>query len=560
MSRHERRRTTRQDVGGTGLRDVQLQPSRRFYTANGNDGPMRTARALQRAFQTGTELYTDVLDRRNAAGAEQAQVDFATGNKDIDQKTKGYLDAWDMLEAERDVNDIKKELPEILRGANWEELSEQEVQGLIDSYMEENFRGYDPNSAYSQALAKGVLPINQELLQVHKDMQLQNIQLAQRQDILGNVQSRFEASAQLDENGEPIAGTEQFDYDYLAEQTRIFFDGSDKRTTYIETIFDFAIKNGRPDILENAPERFGNGDPTGIRADQDAYRAALNAATQQQARNIKAAQDAEAAKNSSEVQSLQILAVKAVQAGQDPSVYLDRIEQMAFDGRAEFSDVTSVTNFSRAERNDREDQSPVYPMVNDLWEGIFSGEAGSQAVMQAYDAGYLGYGKTATTLLTQMLGKVETLSEEQKSVLSQPEVTMYRSEIKSLYNPSTEGLVGGMDNNRFHVQNLAVADFNERIMEGQNPTEAYNAVRTKFNDVIDSFPDINTEPDIAIKSSKQLVGTYIINKTNVDAVLRGEANFDALTSGVPQAHVDDLLAEMLDNGDITEADIDALIP
>ena len=76
-------------------------------------------------------------------------------------------------------------------------------------------------------------------------------------------------------------------------ETYEFADPAD-REQFKELLFHFAIENGRPDIIENAPDRFSNQDPTGVTEDMDEYREALNAARRAQAVKIKGAQDAAA--------------------------------------------------------------------------------------------------------------------------------------------------------------------------------------------------------------------------------------------------------------------------
>lgn len=558
MARNERRRTTREETPvGQSTREVQLRESRRFYTANGYEGPQRIASALQRAFQTGVDTYGQHLDRQNEKGARQAASDFATGNKDIDQKTKGYLDAWDSLEAERDVNDMKRELPEILRGANWEELSEGEVQGIIDDYMRGKFEGIDPQSAYASIWTPGALAINKELLGVHGDMQLQNIQLSQRQDIIGNLQSRFEASAEVDENGEPIAGTETFDYEYLADQTRIFFDGQEKRVTFIESVFDFAIRNGRPDIIENAPDRFGKdgkGDPTGIRADQDEYRAALEAARRAQAVKIKAAQDAQAEKDASTVASLQFAIYQKRVTGEDFSNELRTLRGMAIDGRADFGDYTAAKNFGDSQFDEGEEHAPDYAYASAMWTDIYNGQAGIRDIFKARQEGALGYGKTADDLMQRMMATVERMTPN-RDAISRPEVTQYRSQLGQHYNPATKGPLQALDQTRFHVKNLALDDFNERVIKGEDPTEAYQAVRQKYDLVIE-----NADPSFATKtsSSPEFVKANIITPAAIKSVINGEQSWSDLSSGIPPHIAEEVLIIGVQEGTITKQDLEKI--
>lgn len=557
MARDTRRRTVRQDAQA-GQRPVELRSNRRFLTAQGNDSAIRTASALQRAFGAGTELASDIIDRRNRAGVQQAGADFATGNKDLDQKTKGYLDAWDQLEAERDINDMKKELPEFLRGANWEELGEAEVQGLINDYMQSKFEGIDPASAYASQWTPGALALNQELLGVHKDMQLQNIQIGQRQTIYGNMQARFEASRQIDEkSGEPIAGTESFDYDYLADQTRIFFDGSDKRTTYIEMLFDFAIQNGRPDIIENAPDRFASQDPTGVRDDLDEYRAALAAARRAEAVKIDADLKAAEAADKNLVTGLQFAIYTKRQAGEDFTNELRTLYGLAIDGRAEFGDYTAAKNFGDSQFDEREEHAPDYALASSLWNDIYSADAGIPEIYRAREAGVLGFGKTADDMMAKMMATVERLTPNASAVTS-PEVTQLRSQLGQHYNPAQNGALGSLDKGRFHTKNLALDDYNDRVINGQDPVEAYQEVRQKYDAVIEQLPPFNPQEAQKTLSSAQFVRQYIITPQSISDVIDGKQSWSKLTSGIPQHVWVPALIEGVETGTITKEQLDKL--
>jgi hypothetical protein len=290
MPRGEKRVTQREEVSLAEERPVRLQASKRFFTARGSDQAVRQARALSDAFGVGVQLVSEEIDRRNIKGEQRALGAAATGEeRDITDKNLGYNKAWDELDAERDINFMQKELPEILRGADWENLEEHEVRGIISDHMKSQLEGVDPAGFYGRAIIPAMLAMEAETLATHRDMVIERIQTEQRSSILANMQSRFEASKLQADTPEGV-----FDYDYLADQTGIFFDGSDKKVVYWESIIDFAIENGRPDIIENVPERFTrSGDPTGITDPlmQTAIRNGLAKATSVQQAMKKAAED-----------------------------------------------------------------------------------------------------------------------------------------------------------------------------------------------------------------------------------------------------------------------------
>jgi hypothetical protein len=299
---------------------------------------VRQARALAGAFETGTQFFSEEIDRRNIKGQERAVGGRAAGQeRDVEDKNQGYNRAWDEMDAEADVNFMKKELPEVLRGADWENLEEHEVRGLVSEYMKDQYDGIDPTSWYGQKLAPAMLAIEAETLTTHRDMVIARIQEEQRTTIFSNVSDRFETSKLNPETPEGV-----FDYDYLADQTGIFFDGPMKREVYWKSIYDFAIDNGRPDIIENVPERFAkSGDPTGINDPlmQDAHRAAINSATAQQAKMAKAEQDAQDAVYNTRRFETQFAIYEGRKAGQNVD---SLIRQLAVIPGTDFADMTSV--------------------------------------------------------------------------------------------------------------------------------------------------------------------------------------------------------------------------
>lgn len=75
------------------------------------------------------------LDPNQNATLQSSQRYFSTRGDDlqegrIDSKNAGYNRAWDMLDAEADLNASKLELPEILQNAGAEDMQESGVQAV----------------------------------------------------------------------------------------------------------------------------------------------------------------------------------------------------------------------------------------------------------------------------------------------------------------------------------------------------------------------------------------------------------------------------------------------
>jgi hypothetical protein len=282
MPRHTKRATQREEVSLAETRPVQLQAGRRFFSGRGSDQATRQARALSEAFGTGLEFASEEIDRRNVAGAERALGAKAAGQEREEfEKNQGYNKAWDELDAEADIVLMESELKEGLRNFDWENKTPEEVRGFISNYQQENFAGVDPTGWYGQKLAPAMLALEAKYIAEKADLDIENIQMAQRSNLGTVLEARLEA-------------TGEFDYEFWADQTNRFWDGSDKTVVAWEILFETAEKLGRPDIIENAPDVWPvSGEPTGkndTRMQADINNALAKATSVQQAK-IKAAED-----------------------------------------------------------------------------------------------------------------------------------------------------------------------------------------------------------------------------------------------------------------------------
>ncbi len=158
---------------------------------------------------------------------------------------------WDQIEAKNDLHLFSKELPEVLRGADWENLQEDEAQAVIDGYFSAQLKGINPESQYGQQVAEGIFAQNAKLLETHRDFQIARVQQEQRVMIYNEAVGSYELDGVLD-------------YDTVAKHTGVAFDGANKMATYWDIIYDVAIQAGDESIIDNVPERFPSGDPTGI--------------------------------------------------------------------------------------------------------------------------------------------------------------------------------------------------------------------------------------------------------------------------------------------------------
>lgn len=253
MARHSRERSVRSDTPlNEGKRDVVLKESRRFFTARGNDSGVREARALQAMIGIGAELVEGKLIRDNVKGAAQATAEAAAGGeRDPNNKNKGYNETFGEIEATNDLSSFSKELPALIDKEGWFDLDHEEFQSGLDSYFEGQLKGINPESAYGLKVAKGILQQNDDLVRAHSDYL--NARSTQERRIMV-----FEATrSDYDKDG-------TLDHDKLMKRLQEMVPGPGGRKTYIESVFDLAEEVGDVSIIESMPENFPGGDPTGV--------------------------------------------------------------------------------------------------------------------------------------------------------------------------------------------------------------------------------------------------------------------------------------------------------
>lgn len=342
MARDKRERSVRRDPSlREGTRPVQLEVSRRFQSPAGHDRANREARALSELFGAGTELYQDIQVKRNEEGGAQAAFESAAGKtRDAENTNKGYMEMWDQIEAKNDLHRFTKELPELLRGADWENLTEEEAQGVIDGYFEDQLKGINANSVYGKMVAEGIFKQNAELIETHKNFQLERIKQEQRTLILEEAGVSYENDGVLD-------------YETLMNRTGLAFDGDEKMENWINILEALAVQYEDETIIDNMPDRFPlSGDPSG--KSDPRFTARLNTARNKaraarEATERKEAAAAKAAREARREEAMVDLSELAIE-GQDPIATALEMAQL---GIIDAADITTIGTAYRTIRSDR---------------------------------------------------------------------------------------------------------------------------------------------------------------------------------------------------------------
>lgn len=542
----QRRKSVRADADlSEGRSDVRIQEQRRFFSARGNDRALREARAIANAFNVGTQFVGDQFDRANVAGQERAlEQAGAGGERDVNDKNAKYHRVWDRLDDEKSLNLAKKELPEILRGMDAENLPEEQVQAAITQYMEDQFAGIDLENEDHTFLAAGLLELETGLIADHRDGVIAKIKEGQITDTFEQAKIAY-------------AETGVVPYDDIALRTNTFLDGSEKMTAYWEMIYDLAIEAGDPDIVRNTPKRFPGGDPTGIddprRADE--HRAAINAATTKQASMAKARQDAEDARNDDLRFGTQMEIFRARQRGEDVSAL---IGQLASIPGTELSDISAAKNFGDIQLEERESRSADLSFTAPLWKQIHDGTGSIEQVWFAATEGFLGSGPQALDEMNAMMNAIESRrSSRERS--SSAEVTAWRGMLNKRYNAQLGGLLTAVNPVMHRINLDANAMYQELTSSGMSGFEAMDRVIAKFDPMVDNLPDIEQDELTGRRSQSNFTVETTVTLDNFNRVLSGERSYNDMFAGVSPVILQSRLMDEVDAKNLTEAQAIKLI-
>lgn len=552
MPRETQKRSVREEVPLNAQRPVQLQAARRFFSSQGSDRATREARALANAFDAGTNLFLSELERRNKLGVERAVTSRGAGeDRDAEDKNAGFNRAWDQLDAEADLNSAKSELPVILEEANAEDLTERQVQALITDYMKASFEGIEAQSAYGEIMAPGLLQLEQNLLTVHRDQQLERTQVEYRSKIMSNLTARFESSV-TDENE---LGT--FDYEYLATQTNIFFDGKSKKIAYWETVYDFAIRRGRPDLITGVPERFPNGDFTGINDPKqaDEHRAAINSATVVAANMAKARQEAQEDLFDDMRFDAMYSIYEARRDGQDVTPLLRELKRIP---GTEFSDITAAKNFGDTQLEEGDSRSADLTFTSPLWKQIHEGSAGIDAIFFARRQGFLGIGPQADKMMDDMMSTARSVRQNRERFGSQQAV-LWRQAVNKQYNANKGGLLTAINPVMERINLDANAFYEVLLINGTPPIDAFHKTADRFDPLVALLPDIEEAEIIGRRSQTDFTATAVVTSELMKRVATGEVPFSAAFSGVNPSIISDRVVEDWADGKLSDKEAETLI-
>jgi hypothetical protein len=550
-----RRRSTRQEVDLNAQRPVELRESRRFLTSSGSDKATREAQALSNAFGAGTQLASALTAEQNLEGEQDAIVANAKGLRDAQNQNFAYNKKWEEMNAERDYNLLEKTLREKLRGADWENLEESQVQQIITDEMAGMLAGAENLEHYSRAVAPKLTELENTLIGAHRENWIEEEKAKDRSLIFTNISTRFEAS-----KGPEGTGPGVFNYEYLGEATDTMFDAAEKRETYWATIFDFAIRNGRPDIILDTPERFGDEKSDLTRSEdplfQDKMRAAVTAATTKAALVQKEKDEATIAAAD---QSRFDLQMEIYRRGQNGQPVGNLIEQMTRIPNTTLAHVTAAKNFADSQFSENESRSPQFAQIGQLYANIHTGvgTAADQmaAVFDAVERGDLGRGKTGVENMNALIAKIEQY-QTQGETLRKQSVAWNRTSINTRYNDATGGLLKGINPLMQRVKIDANDMYNDLILRGTDPQTALNDVIKVFDQQVANNAQVEEAEIVSRRAQQDFTAERVTLESIENAIEQGDATE---LRGIPRYILEDKLITMQDSGTLTDDHINAFV-
>ena len=552
MARGQERKTERVRVNEVSAAPPRIEDHTRYISSRGSRNGIGLANSLREAFNVGQRFTEEKLAEGNREGVDRAVQQRASGaERDPSDENYGYNLAWDRLDAENDVNKAKAELTEYLRGVDSENLEEGELQGALNAFWEERFSGLDQmeDSEYARQVSRQIVGIETEVMADHRQAQIEQIREEQRTKIYENVQAR------LEETGE-------YDHQYAFEQTGIFFEGAEKKTTYREMVIAEAIRRGDVDIIDSMPETI-NGVPTGINdpALQDEWQAARNSALRTAANKQAQLDAAVKADNERNLYASQRLIAAKIARGEDVA---EDIAAMALnpesDVAAENAAFSLANNYTGLIENS--DFSPTY--VNTAWRAIHNQDLAPHQMLtqitQAYADGLLGGGKEAETRYNSMVNAIESYVDDGTggNPLTSQEANLYRTDLNKHFDKSLAGIIP--DGFIARANAGATARYNSLLLEGKSPVEASDIAKTEYDKIIRDNRDTIDVNTITSKTTLyDFNKNYVVTAVNIERVIKEPEKAREVFGGIPMQQFESMLLEKVDAGEITPDQVNRLI-
>lgn len=445
-----------------------------------------TAAALAGALGIAGRIAPVIDAERTDRTRAQAAADFQLGDidEDLRERSEVYRRSITRMESRAGWIEDETEFDEALRSLQLEDLEPEEQSAALDRALDDLYRSkYD--GLDDSDMADFLLPQmeryraekQQELLteqqRVFRERQMSAFQTVTRDAIA----AAREAAQQAAPDAEPfeITASDTFDYAGLHAELRAQFTGGEANAIFFEILKDEAIRSGDPDLLRNIPDRWDDGTPS-ITSIPSFNEQVLNAEARAENQRV-ALQNAHTTANENAVEAAidqgERDAAMAILSGQEPGQYLAELAALGASG----STILGLQKSWQTIRDDQEERAANPQQLTLLQARAYVGQLDTQGVLDAFSEGELGRGQAASTEASKLLRIVSDRARTDDRQFDQ-QVSGYQSSIRRFYTDS-----GIIKNPALSlVQAQAMEAFHVRtVVNGENPSEAYLAVREQFD-------------------------------------------------------------------------------
>lgn len=456
------------DLGSPQLQVVAQEP---FY-ARARSNAADNARALEAALGIGGKVFEQGYELAQKDGAKDAAADFTAGKVDDKRRdrNKAYNSIITKLETEAAWVDDEKALDEHLNTLDLDNISSEDLDNEIKGFFRKNY--LNANGDELQVLAPKVAEKRMKILQSVSDRQ-QQIQVSRR---WGEVAKIFERDiTKVDENGNSLP----INWDKYNELSTVVNGNANATEALFGVVSDAAIRAGRPDLLRSVPSKWPNGAQSWLDNPlyTDKLRAAEAQALRQKIRNDKAIAkgQSDAEKAAAEAASLEIAFAQT--SGQDTTEQILKLQEMP---GIKSSTIMKLNAASRSAIAFGDDQAADPLGIARLRTNVLTGRAGLDDVLEAFQVGLLGRGKSALSNQQTLLGLVRD-NMRRGDLNTNNEFSAYRSDVERRLTPvRMPGLPMAPEdqvklNDGLRLYNRLVKE------EGLEPYEASQRVFKQFN-------------------------------------------------------------------------------
>lgn len=438
-----------------------------------------TAQALSQALGTASGLARDTTISRIHRDVRDGTADAEVGRTDEARyaRSEDYRRAQRRVRVRAEWSAVRPVLDDEVGGIDWESeigapLSMEslpQAAAFLNAYLDSSY-----DLIFGERYEDEV-PYLAEEFGKYRERQLQQLsELAaskERDDNLADLEAAFIASINDEEAGP--------DWETLYEGVGSLFPNDEKAEAFLTVLIGTAIAEGRPDLLDDAPERLPNGRPSPVASPKNRQRVL---AARQQAENARRAREAAegsaaAAEREQYVAGLNTQIVGGILVGENVQEQLLELATLDPDKARTLAAFASSYDSSADDR--RGDQNVESMLLARAYDDLTMDDLTMLA-----DAGVLGDGRPRRESMQRLAAIIQSRDSREQSAGNSlsGEVT---ASIRRRYSPALDGLGINFDRSLQQIQIAALEAAEEMLRQGIDPIEVQERVRAKYDEPFD---------------------------------------------------------------------------